>query len=152
MSLERVKAHLAQYHLEDRIMEFPVSSASVAEAASAIGCTQKEIAKTLSFMLGEKPILIVVAGDCKVNNAKFKAEFHTKAKMIPFESVEVLIGHAVGGVCPFGVNENVSVYLDSSLQNLKTLYPACGSANSAVCLSLAELELASCYEKWIDVC
>lgn len=152
MSLAKAREHLAKYGLEGKIMEFSTSSASVVEAANAIGCKEREIVKTLSFMLGENPILIAVAGDYKINNTKFKETFGTKAKMIPFDEVESRIGHAVGGVCPFGVNANVKVYLDVCLQNLSTLYPACGSANSAVCLTLEELEKASCFEKYIDVC
>lgn len=152
MAFERAKEYLKRYGLEDRVMEFDVSSATVAEAAKAIGCEEEEIAKSLSFMVAEKPILIVAAGTSKVDNSKFKAEFHTKAKMLSFDEVEKLIGHAVGGVCPFGVQENVEVYLDSSLKKLETVYPACGSANSAVKLTVGELEQASGYKKWVDVC
>ena len=133
-------------------MEFTVSSATVKEAAKAIDCKEEEIAKTLSFIVSDHPILIVVAGDSKIDNSKFKREFHTKAKMIPFDQVENLIGHAVGGVCPFGVNEGVTVYLDDSLKRFEVIYPACGSANSAVKLTLDELEKASNYQKWVDVC
>ena len=152
MSLEKAKEYLKKYGLEDKIMEFPVSSATVEEAAKAINCKEEEIAKTLSFIVDDKPILIAVAGDTKIDNSKYKAEFHTKAKMIPFDIVEKLIGHAVGGVCPFGVNENVDVYLDNSLKRFKIVYPACGSSNSAVKLSLNELEKTKKKKKWIDVC
>lgn len=152
MSLVKAKEHLKKYGLENKIMEFPVSSATVAEAAKAIGCKEEEIVKTLSFMVGDKPILIAVAGDSKIDNKKFKEEFSTKAKMIPFEEVEPLIGHAVGGVCPFGANENVEIYLDKSLKRFEIVYPASGSSNSAVKLTVAELEEASNYKKWIDVC
>lgn len=152
MSLTRAKERLQKYGLEDRIMEFSVSSATVEEAAKALNCKEEEIAKTLSFIVEDKPILIVAAGDAKVDNKKFKAEFHTKAKMIPFELVEELIGHAVGGVCPFGVNENVDVYLDDSLKKLDIMYPAAGTSSSAVKLNMSELETASEYKKWIDVC
>ena len=152
MSLEKAKEYLKKYGLEDKIMEFPVSSATVEEAAKAINCKEEEIVKTLSFIVDYKPILIAVAGDTKIDNSKYKAEFHTKAKMIPFDIVEKLIGHAVGGVCPFGVNENVDVYLDDSLKRFKIVYPACGSSNSAVRLSLDELEKTSNFKKWIDVC
>ena len=152
MSLERAKEKLKEYGLDDRIMEFDASSATVREAAVAVGCKEEEIAKTLSFCIDEKPILIVVAGDCKIDNGKYKAEFSTKAKMIPFDDVERLIGHAVGGVCPFGINEGVTVYLDSSLKRFEHVYPACGSSNSAIKLSIAELEKTSGYLKWIDVC
>lgn len=152
MSFVKAKKYLQQYGLEDRIMEFNVSSATVEEAANAINCKKEEIVKTLSFIVGDKPILIAAAGDSKIDNRKFKEEFHTKAKMIPFENVEELTGHAVGGVCPFGINENVDVYLDNSLKKFKTIYPACGSSNSAVKLTLDELEKTSNYKKWIDVC
>ena len=152
MSLSRAKEHLKKYGLENRIMEFAVSSATVEEAAKAINCSEEEIVKTLSFIVEDKPILIAVAGDSKIDNRKFKAEFHTKAKMIPSDSVEKLIGHAVGGVCPFGTNENVDVYLDNSLRRFGTVYPASGSSNSAVKLTIDELEKASNCKKWIDVC
>ena len=152
MSFLKAKEHLQKYGLESRIMEFEVSSATVALAAEAVGCTEAEIAKTLSFLVDGKPILITVAGDAKIDNAKFKAEFHTKAKMIPFEDVEELTGHAVGGVCPFGIRENVDVYLDASLKRFDIVYPACGSANSAVKLTPDELQTASCCKKWLDVC
>lgn len=152
MSFLKAKEHLEKYGLEDRIMEFDVSSATVAEAAKAVNCNEEEIVKTLSFLVGDVPILIAVAGDSKIDNSKFKAEFHTKAKMIPFENVEELIGHGVGGVCPFGICENVEVYLDESLKRFLTVYPACGSSNSAVRLSVNELEQTSDYKKWVDVC
>lgn len=134
MSLAQAKEHLQKYGLEHRIMEFSTSSATVKEAAEAIHCEEKQIVKTLSLIVENKPILIAIAGDCKINNSKFKAEFHTKAKMIPSDEVEAQIGHRAGGVCPFGVKNNVKIYLDNSLKKLQTLYPACGSANSAVWL------------------
>ena len=152
MSLVRAKEYLKKYGLENKIMEFDVSSATVKEAATAINCKEGEIVKTLSFIVNDIPILIAVAGDSKIDNSKFKAEFQIKAKMIPFDNVEELIGHAVGGVCPFGINENVEVYLDNSLKRFEIVYPACGSSNSAVKLTLDELEKASNYNKWIDVC
>lgn len=152
MSFVKAKKYLQQYGLEDRIMEFDVSSATVEEAANAINCKKEEIVKTLSFIVGDKPILIAAAGDSKIDNRKFKEEFHTKAKMIPFENVEELTGHAVGGVCPFGINENVDVYLDNSLKRFKIIYPACGNSNSAVKLTLDELKKTSNYKRWIDVC
>lgn len=152
MSFLKAKENLQKYGLENKIMEFTASSATVKEAAKAIDCKEEEIAKTLSFIVSDHPILIVVAGDSKIDNSKFKREFHTKAKMIPFDQVENLIGHAVGGVCPFGVNEGVTVYLDDSLKRFEVIYPACGSANSAVKLTLDELEKASNYQKWVDVC
>ena len=152
MAFERAKEYLKGFGLDDKVLEFEVSSATVKEAAIAANCAEAEIAKTLSFMVEEKPILIVVAGDQKIDNSKYKAEFHTKAKMLAFEEVESLIGHAVGGVCPFGINEGVEVYLDESLKRFEVVYPACGSSNSAVKLSIEELENASSYLKWIDVC
>lgn len=152
MGFDKAKEHIVKFQLEDRIMEFSVSSATVEEAAKAVGSSEAEIAKTLSFLVKEKPVLIVAAGDARINNAKFKAEFHTKAKMIPSESVEVLIGHAIGGICPFGVKEDVEVYLDESLKRFSVIYPACGSSNSAVKLTIEELERTSQYKKWIDVC
>ena len=152
MSFEKAKEHLKKYGLEDRVKEFPVSSATVEEAAKAVGCEEEKIAKTLSFIVDDKPILIVVAGDCKIDNSKYKAEFHKKAKMIPFSDVEKLIGHGVGGVCPFGINEGVTVYLDDSLKRFDIIYPACGSSNSAVKLTIEKIKKASNYERWIDVC
>ena len=152
MSLEKAKEHLKKYGLEDRVKEYSISSATVKEAAIAVGCKEEEIAKTLSFIVDDKPILIVTSGDQKIDNPKYKAEFHTKAKMIPFDDVEKLTGHMVGGVCPFGINEDVDVYLDTSLKRFDITYPACGSSNSAVKLSIEELEKASNYKKWIDVC
>lgn len=152
MSLQRAKDYLKKYNLEDQIMEFSVSSATVSDAAKAINCEEQDIAKTLSFLVADKPIVIVVSGDSKIDNSKYKAEFHTKAKMIPFEDVENLIGHAVGGVCPFGVKDDVTVYLDVSLKKLSTIYPACGTSNSAIKLTLEELEKITDYEKWVDVC
>ena len=152
MSLEKAKEHLKKYELDKNVMEFTTSSATVEEAAQALNCTEGEIAKTLSFLVEDKPILIVVAGDAKIDNSKYKGEFHKKAKMIPFDEVENLIGHKVGGVCPFGIKEGVDVYLDVSLQKYETIYPAAGSSNSAVKLTIKELEKASNYKKWIDVC
>lgn len=152
MSFNKAKEYLKKYNLEDRIMEFDVSSATVAEAAQAIGCQEDEIAKTLSFIVEDKPILIVVAGSYKIDNSKYKSVFHTKAKMLPIESVEEYIGHTVGGVCPFGVNENVDIYLDESLKQFSIIYPACGSSSSAVKLSIKEVESLCPSSKWIDVC
>ena len=152
MSFQKASEYLKKFNLENKIMEFEVSSATVQDAAQAINCKEEEIAKTLSFIIEDKPILIVIAGDSKIDNSKYKAEFHSKAKMIPFENVEEIIGHAVGGVCPFGINENVGVYLDISLKRFEIIYPACGNSNSAVKLSLEELEKTSNYKKWVDVC
>lgn len=152
MSFERAKKHLEKYGFENKIEVFEISSATVKEAAKALNCQEGEIAKSITFLVNEKPILIVAAGDAKINNIKFKAEFQTKAKMIAFEEVETLIGHGVGGVCPFGVNKEVRIFLDETLKRFDTVYPACGSSNSTVKLELKELELASNFEKWIDVC
>ena len=152
MSLVKAKEYLTKYGLENKIMEFDVSSATVKEAAKAINCKEEKIVKTLSFIVNDIPILIAVAGDSKIDNSKFKAEFQTKAKMIPYDNVEELIGHAVGGVCPFGINENVEVYLDDSLKKITIFYPACGSSNSAIGLSIPELEQYSSFKAWIDVC
>lgn len=152
MSIEKVRAYLRGLGLEDRIMEFPQSSATVELAAQALGCEPAKIAKTMSFLLGEEPILILTAGDARVDNHKFKETFHIKAKMIPCEQVEALVGHAPGGVCPFVVPENVKVYLDVSLKPFDIVYPAAGSGNSAVRLSVAELEKSSGSVGWVDVC
>ena len=152
MSIERAREYLKKFGMEERVIEFERSSATVAEAAIAAGCTEGEIAKTLSFLVGENPILIVVAGDCKIDNSKYKKEFSAKAKMIPFELVEELIGHQVGGVCPFGIKQGVTVYLDESLKRFEMVYPACGSSNSAIQLTISELEETSGFTKWIDIC
>lgn len=152
MSIERARNYLKEYGLDSQIMEFEMSSATVAEASRAINCNEAEIAKSLSFMVNDCPILIIASGNSKVDNAKFKQEFSTKAKMIAFESVEPLIGHAVGGVCPFGINDGVKVYLDISLRNYETIYPACGSSNSAIKLTPERLTEIIKYEKWVDVC
>lgn len=152
MSLERAKAHLERFGLADRVQLFDVSSATVELAAQAVGCEPARIAKTLSFLLPEGPVLILAAGDARIDNGKYKAQFHTKAKMIPHDQVEELIGHGVGGVCPFGVKEGVPVWLDESLRRFDIVYPAAGTSNSAVKLTLAELERASLALGWVDVC
>ena len=152
MSYIKAKQHLEIYKLEDRIIEFKESTATVSLAAIALGVTLGEIAKSLSFLVSENPILVIVAGDKKIDNHKFKEEFNVKAKMISFDMVESLIGHAAGGVCPFGVNDNVKVYLDTSLKQYKYVYPACGTSNTAVKLLIEELEKASKYLKWVNVC
>ena len=152
MSFIKAKQHLEIYKLENCIIEFEESTATVALAALALGVTEGEIAKSLSFLLGDNPILVIVAGDKRIDNHKFKEEFKVKAKMISFEMVESLIGHAAGGVCPFGVNSNVLVYLDISLKKYNYVYPACGTSNTAVKLLIEELETASKYLKWVDVC
>lgn len=152
MSIEKVREYLRGYGLEEKIQEFPVSSATVELAAQAVGCEPGRIVKTLSFSVNEKPILIAAAGDAKVDNAKYKARFGVKAKMLKHEDAPVLIGHAVGGVCPFAVNEGVEVYLDISMKRFDLVYPAAGSSNSAVGLTIAELEKASNFVDWVDVC
>ena len=152
MSLENAKEHLKKYGLDNKIKEFDVSSATVKEASLALNCNEAEIAKTLSFLVSDKPILIVTAGNRKIDNAKYKSKFSEKAKMIKAFEVESLIGHKVGGVCPFGINNDVDVYLDISLKDFDIVYPACGSSNSAVKLTIKELEEASNYKEWIDVC
>ena len=152
MSIEKVKAYFAALGMEDRVLEFPVSSATVELAAAALGCEPCRIAKTLSFSVGGAPILIVTAGDVKINNAAYKARFGAKAKMLTPDEAVSLIGHAVGGVCPFAVNEGVTVYLDESLRRFETVFPACGSGNSAIELTIPELEKYSGYTDWVDVC
>ncbi len=152
MSLERAKAYLREKGFEDRIIIPEHSSATVTEAAEALGCEPGMIAKTLSFLQGEQPVLILAEGTARIDNAKYKARFRKKAKMIPADQVEALIGHSVGGVCPFGVNENVIVYLDESLKLHDTVYPAAGTDHSAVRLSIADLERACPGAEWVDVC
>ena len=152
MSIERARAHLAKHGLEDRIQEFTVSSATVALAAEALGCEPARIAKSLSFEKGESAILVIAAGDARIDNAKFKQRFGIKAKMLGADRVEPLIGHGVGGVCPFGVNEGIEIYLDESLKRFETVYPAAGTSSSAVHLTIKELERASEAIGWVDVC
>ena len=152
MSIEKVRAYFRQLGMEERVMEFEVSSATVELAAQALNCEPCRIAKTLSFKIGEDPILIVAAGDVKTDNRKYKDTFGVKAKMLTHEEAAELIGHAVGGVCPFAVNEGVKVYLDESLKRFETVYPACGSSNSAIELTIPELETCAKPEKWVDVC
>lgn len=152
MSIEKVKEYFKNYNIDNRIQELNESSATVELAAKALGCEPKRIAKTLSFKVDEQPILIVVAGDTKIDNAKYKSYFNKKAKMLTYEEVLELIGHPVGGVCPFAINEGVTVYLDESLKRFETVYPACGSSNSAIELNIQELEKYSNFYKWVDVC
>jgi len=151
MSIEKVRAFFAGRNMADRILEFDQSSATVELAAQALGCEGKRIAKTMSFMVSGEPILIVLAGDARIDNPKYKARFSTKAKMLSHEEAAELIGHAVGGVCPFAVNEGVKVYLDESLKRFETVFPACGSSNSAIELTVPELEEYSGYVEWVDV-
>lgn len=153
MSIERVRAYLEPLGMADKILEFPVSSATVELAAQALGCEGARIAKTLSFLVEGQPVLIVAAGDAKIDNSKYKAFFHTKAKMLTPDEAEELVGHAVGGVCPFGIdNPAVTAYLDVSLRRFDTVYPAAGNAASAVRLSCGELDILSNSSGWIDVC
>lgn len=152
MSIERVKTYFKKFGMEERIQEFEVSSATVELAAKALHCEPQRIAKTLSFMVDGHSMLIVTAGDTKIDNQKYKAQFGVKAKMLSLEEVETLIGHAVGGVCPFGVNEGVDIYLDVSLKRFHTVFPACGSSNSAIELTIPEMEKYSGYAGWVDVC
>lgn len=152
MALDKVKAYFAQYGIADRILEFETSSATVELAAEAVGCEPARIAKTLSFYVGDRVALIVAAGDARIDNPKYKAQFHGKAKMLKADDAEKLIGHAVGGVCPFAVNEGCDVYLDASLKRFDMVYPACGSSNSAIGLTLEELERYAKPVAWVDVC
>jgi prolyl-tRNA editing enzyme YbaK/EbsC (Cys-tRNA(Pro) deacylase) len=152
MAIDKVKEYFKPLHMEDHILEFDVSSATVELAAEALHCEGKRIAKTMSFLVGEQPILIVTAGDTKIDNAKYRHFFGSKAKMIPGEEVEAIIGHAIGGVCPFAINENVKVYLDESLKRFQTVFPAAGSSNSAIELTIPELEKYSNFLQWVDVC
>ena len=152
MSIERVRTYFQTFGMEDRILEFNVSSATVDLAAQAVGCEPCRIAKTLSFKIQEAPILIVTAGDAKVDNAKYKATFGAKAKMLTPDEVVELVGHAIGGVCPFGIKEGVKVYLDESMKRFETVYPACGSSNSAIELNMEQLEKLSGSLGWVDVC
>ena len=152
MAIEKVKEYFAAFGIADRVQEFDVSSATVELAAAALGCEPCRIAKTLSFALDGRAILIVAAGDAKIDNPKYKAQFGTKAKMLTPDEAETLVGHAVGGVCPFAVNEGVTVYLDESLKRFSTVFPACGSGSSAIELTIPELERYSGYAAWVDVC
>lgn len=152
MAIERVRAYFRELGIEEKVQELAKSSATVELAAAALGTEPGRIAKTLSFMVNESPILIVTAGDVKIDNAKYKKFFGAKAKMLTPQQAEELIGHAVGGVCPFAINEGVTVYLDESLKAYATVYPACGSSNSAIELNMEELEKYSLSTAWIDVC
>ena len=152
MSIEKVKVYFSQYSMADRVQEFEVSSTTVELAAQALNCEPCRIAKTLSFMVDGHAVLIVAAGDAKIDNPKYKAQFGTKAKMLTPDEAEMQIGHAVGGVCPFGIDERGTVYLDNSLKRFETVFPACGSSNSAIELSIEELEMYSGYTAWVDVC
>lgn len=152
MAIEKVRDYFKHFGIDSKIQEFETSSATVELAAQALGCEPERIAKTLSFKINESGILIVAAGDAKIDNAKYKTQFQTKAKMLTPEEVELFIGHAIGGVCPFGIKENIKVYLDVSLKRFDTVFPACGSSNSAIELTIDELEKYSNSDAWIDVC
>lgn len=151
MAIDNVRKYFKEYGREKDILEFAVSSATVSDAAFAIGCEEANIAKTMSFIVDDNPILIVLAGDRKIDNAKFKQTFKCKAKMIPSENLKDLIGHEAGGVCPFGIKDGVKVYLDESLKRFEFVYPACGSSNSAIKLTIPELEKYSNMVSWVDV-
>ena len=153
MSIQKVREYFKPFGIEDRIREFDVSSATVELAAVAVGVEGARIAKSLSFKVEDQPIIIVVAGDAKVDNSRYKAQFHTKAKMLTHEEAHELIGHDVGGVCPFALPEDVKVYLDVSMKRFETVFPAAGSSNSAVEMTCDELErYASNFAAWVDVC
>ena len=152
MSIEKAKAYLRQFGAEDRVIEFPVSSATVELAAEAAHCEPARIAKTLSFKTADGCMLILAAGDARIDNHKFKEKFHMKAKMLSADEVLELVGHPVGGVCPFGVNDGVTVYLDESLRRFETVFPACGSSNSAIEVTIPELEKFSGFKAWVDIC
>ena len=152
MSIDRVKAYFRELGIEEKVQELAESSATVELAAQALGVEPGRIAKTLSFMVDGSPILIVAAGDVKIDNAKYKKFFGAKAKMLTPDEAVNLIGHAVGGVCPFAVNEGVTIYLDESLKKFVTVFPACGSSNSAIELTMEELEKYSLYKEWVNVC
>lgn len=152
MAIEKVKEYFDQFGISDRVLEFTVSSATVELAAQALNCEPCRIAKTLSFMVDGHAILIVTAGDAKIDNPKYKNQFGTKAKMLTPEEAEILVGHAVGGVCPFAVNDGVTIYLDKSLKRFETIFPACGSSNSAIELTIEELEKYSTFTAWVDIC
>ena len=152
MSLVKAEKYLQEKGFLDHVIELEASTATVAEAAAALGVEEGMIAKTMSFLQGEQPVLILTEGTAKVDNRKYKDTFHVKAKMIPFGEVEEMIGHAPGGVCPFGINEGVEVYLDESLKQFETVYPAAGNDHSAVKLTIPELEQIAGAKGWVDVC
>jgi prolyl-tRNA editing enzyme YbaK/EbsC (Cys-tRNA(Pro) deacylase) len=151
MAIEKVREYFKQFGIENKILEFEVSSATVELAAAALGCEPKRIAKSLTFVGPNGPIMIVAAGDARIDNSKYKAQFGLKAKMLSFEEAESLVGHAVGGVCPFATNEGVQVFLDNSLKRFDFVFPACGSSNSAIKLSIPELEKYSNYKEWVEI-
>lgn len=152
MAIEKVKEFFKSFGMEDRVLEFDVSSATVELAAQALGCEPQLIAKSMTFNIDGNCIMIIAAGDVKIDNSKYKAEFHTKAKMLTAQEALEKTGHAVGGICPFAINEGCTVYLDESLKRFEFVYPACGSSNSAIKLTIPELEKYSNSVKWVDVC
>ena len=152
MAIEKVREYFKKFGIENKIQELALSSATVELAAKALDCEPARIAKSLSFKVDEQPILIISAGDVKIDNSKYKAFFKTKAKMLTPDEVKEFIGHEIGGVCPFGINDGVKIYLDTSLKRFETVFPACGSSNSAIELNIPELERYSNYIEWIDVC
>jgi len=151
MAIEKVKEYFKKYNMDDKIIEFEVSSATVADAAKALNTEEKRIAKTLSFRTKDDILLIVLAGDAKISNSKYKQTFHEKAHMLSFDEVNELVGHPVGGVCPFAIKDNIKVYLDESLKRFETVFPACGSTNSAIELTIDELEKYSNPVSWVDI-
>lgn len=152
MSIDKVREYFKQFGIEDKIQELELSSATVELAAKALNCEGQRIAKSLSFKVDDVPILIISAGDAKIDNAKYKSYFKSKAKMLSPDEVKDFIGHEIGGVCPFAINKGVKVYLDESLKRFKTVFPACGSSNSAIELTISELEKYSNFIEWVDVC
>lgn len=152
MSIEKARTYLQAFGAADKILEFSESSATVELAAHALGCEPSRIAKSLTFNVGGEPVMVVAAGDVKIDNRRFKEFFGVKAKMLSPDEVETLIGYAIGGVCPFGVNDGVKVYLDESLKRFDVVYPAAGSASSAVKLTIPELEAYSGSLGWVNVC
>lgn len=152
MAIEKVIDYFKSLGAEDKIIQFEVSSATVELAAQALGCDGAHIAKSMAFLVDDSAVIVVTAGDMKIDNPKFKAQFHTKAKMVPPADLPTLVGHEMGGVCPFAVNDGVKVYLDSSLKRFDIVYPAAGNAASAIKLTIPELEKFSNYIEWVDVC
>ena len=152
MAIDKVKEYFKKYNIENRIIELDKSSATVKLAAEALNTTESRIAKSISLKVKNQIILIVSSGDCKIDNTKFKNEFKEKPRMLNATEVETFVGHSVGGVCPFAINSNVLVYLDDSLKRFETVFPACGSSNSVIELTINELEKYSNYQKWVDVC
>ena len=152
MSINKVREYLKQYNLDNKIIELTTSTATVEEAAKSLNCEEARKSKTLSFKLKSKIILLVTSGNVKIDNLKFKAEFKERVHMLEYDKVEEEVGHPVGGVCPFGINDGIEVFLDISLKEYETVFPACGSAHTAIELTIEELEKTSNYKKWVDVC